>query len=61
MSALRDALAHHLEVRRALGSTLVEPASTLGQFVGFLEREGAAHITTARALLRAMSDPNGEE
>ena len=54
MSALREALARYIEVRRALGSTLVEPASTLAQFVAFLEREGATHITTALALQWAM-------
>ena len=58
MSALRETLAHYIEVRRALGSTLVEPASTLAQFVAFLEREGATHITTALALRWAMA-PQG--
>jgi integrase len=58
VSALREALAHYLEVRRALGSTLVEPGSTLTQFVAFLEREGATHITTALALQWAMT-PQG--
>lgn len=54
MSGLREALAHYIEVRRALGSTLVEPASTLAQFVALLEREGATHITTALALRWAI-------
>lgn len=54
MSALHEALAHYIEIRRALGSRLVEPASTLAQFVAFLEREGATHITTALALRWAM-------
>lgn len=58
MSALRVALTRYIEVRRALGSTLVEPASTLAQFVAFLEREGATHITTALALRWAMT-PQG--
>jgi integrase len=58
VSALRETLAHYIEVRRALGSTLVEPASTLAQFVAFLEREGATHITTALALRWAMA-PQG--
>jgi integrase len=44
----------YLEVRRALGSTLVEPASTLAQFVAFLECEGTTRITTALALQWAM-------
>jgi hypothetical protein len=50
VSALQTALVQYVEVRRALGSTLVEPASTLAQFVAFLEREGATRITTALAL-----------
>ncbi len=58
MSALHAALRQYLEVRRALGSTLVEPASTLARFVTFLEREGATPITTARALQWAMA-PQG--
>ena len=36
----------------------MEPASTLAQFVAFLEREGATHITTALALQWAMA-PQG--
>jgi integrase len=58
VSALRAALVQYVEVRRALGSTLVEPASTLTQFVAFVEREGATHITTALALRWAMA-PQG--
>ncbi len=58
MSALQDALAQYVAVRRALGTTLVEPASTLVQFVAFLEREGASHITTALAVQWAMA-PQG--
>ena len=47
MSALLDALARYLEVRRALGTTLAEPGRTLAQFVTFLEREGSPRISTA--------------
>jgi len=50
MSALHDALAKYVAVRRALGSKLGEPAVTLGHFVEFLEREGKQFITTELAL-----------
>jgi integrase len=54
MTAIRDALAQYVEVRRALGTQLREPALTLGHFVDFLEREGAEFITTKLALSWAM-------
>ena len=57
MSALHEALAQYVAVRRALGTRLAESAVALGQFVTFLEREGAAHITTALALRWAMTPP----
>jgi integrase len=50
MSALREALARYLALRRALGTQLREPAVTLGHFVAFLERAGAEFITTHLAL-----------
>ena len=50
MSALRDALAEYVVVRRALGTKYQEPAATLGHFVDFVEREGAEFITTELAL-----------
>jgi integrase len=58
MSALHDALAQYVTVRRALGTRLAEPAVTLGHFVAFLEREGSPRITTALALQWAMA-PQG--
>lgn len=54
MRRLHDALTQYVEVRRALGTKLAEPASTLSQFVAFLECEGATHITVALALQWAM-------
>ncbi|MGH7340030.1 MAG: tyrosine-type recombinase/integrase, partial [Candidatus Rokuibacteriota bacterium] len=54
MSALHEALAQYVEVRRALGTKLKEAAATLAQFVAFLEREGATHITTGLAVQWAM-------
>jgi integrase len=54
MSAIRDALAQYVAVRRALGTQFREPALTLGHFVDFLEREGAELITTNLALRWAV-------
>ena len=54
MKTLREALVQYLAVRRALSTQLAEPGGTLGQFVIFLEREGASRITTALALRWAM-------
>lgn len=58
MSALHEALAQYVEIRRALGTKLTEPAATLAQFVAFLERERATHITTSLAVQWAMA-PQG--
>ena len=58
MSRLQDALIQYIAVRRAFGTQLAEPARTLAQYVAFLEREGATHITTALALQWAMT-PQG--
>jgi integrase len=54
MNSLRDALAQYVTLRKALGAKLTEPAHTLRQFVAFLERQGAAFITTELALRWAM-------
>jgi len=54
MSALRDALAQYVALRRALGTQLQEPAMTLVHFLEFLEREGAEFITSELALRWAM-------
>ena len=50
MSALRDALVQYVELRRALGTQLQEPAMTLVHFLEFLERDGAEFITSELAL-----------
>jgi hypothetical protein len=55
MSPLHDTLKQYLEIRRALGTKLAEPAKTLTQFVEFLEREESSRITTALALRWAMA------
>jgi len=58
MSAISDALAQYIVVRRALGTEYREPAMTLGHFVEFLEREGAEFITTELALRWACQPEN---
>jgi len=58
VSTLHEALAQYVELRRALGTKLREAAATLAQFVAFLEREGATHVTTALAMQWAMT-PQG--
>jgi hypothetical protein len=50
MTAIRDALARYLTVRRALGTRLQEPATALGYFVDFLELQESKFITTDLAL-----------
>jgi site-specific recombinase XerD len=54
MSDMHDALIRYVTLRRALGTQLREPAQTLGQFVDFLECEGAEFITSELALRWAM-------
>jgi site-specific recombinase XerD len=54
MSAIRDALAQYVALRRALGTKLQEPARTLEQFLDFLEREGSEFITSELALRWAV-------
>jgi site-specific recombinase XerD len=46
MSALHDALTEYLAMRRALGTQLRWPESSLRRFVDFVEAEGAAFVTT---------------
>lgn len=45
MSALHDALASYLALRRGLGAGMVGPTRVLRRFVEFLDREGATVIT----------------
>ena len=58
MNTLRDGLTQYVTVRRALGTKLQEPASTLSQFVDFLESRGTEFITTELALRWAMQPNN---
>jgi len=50
MSALADALADYLAVRRALGFKLRHHGRLLGQFVEYLEGHGRQQVTVADAL-----------
>ena len=58
MTALRRALRQYVALRRALGTKLQEPATTLERFLDFLEREKAEFITSELALRWAMQ-PQG--
>ena len=50
MSALRQALADYLAVRRVLGYKLVQTEKLLAQFLTYVEDRGEDHLTTATAL-----------
>jgi len=54
MSALSIAVQDYLSVRRRLGFKLREEGTLLPDFVSFLERQGASHVTTDLALQWAM-------
>jgi len=50
MSTFHDALSDYLATRRALGTQLKWPESSLRKFVDFIEAEGAEFITTELAM-----------
>ncbi len=54
MSALHDALTEYLATRRALGTQLGWPESSLRRFVDFVEAEGAESVTTGLAVRWAV-------
>ena len=58
MSALHDALTEYLAMRRALGTQLGWPESSLRRFVDFVEAQGAQSVTTELALRWAVQ-PQG--
>lgn len=60
MTALRDALADYLTIRRALGYKLREHEWALASFVSFLEHAGVSTITTELAI-RWACDTRGTE
>lgn len=55
MSALRQALADYLAVRRALGYRLVRAEKLLAQFLTFVEDRGEEHLTNETALAWATA------
>lgn len=54
MSTLHDALSEYLATRRALGTQLKWPESSLRKFVDFVEAEGAEFVTTELATRWAL-------
>ena len=50
----------YLELRRGLGFRLVNYGAWLREFVSFLEKNNASHITTALAVQFALRDPHQE-
>jgi integrase len=60
VSALRGHLEDYLALRRSLGFKLGRPGQMLEGFVGYLEQEGAATVTTGHALAWA-TDPAGAD
>jgi integrase len=59
MTELREALAGYLAVRRSLGYQLARPEKLLGQFLSWLEDQGAVTVTTDHALAWAIL-PGGD-
>jgi hypothetical protein len=58
MSALREALAGYLELRRNLGFTLARDAKLLDQFIAYLEERGSSTVTVTDALVWATLPPD---
>ena len=50
MTALRQALADYLAMRRALGYALARPEKLLGQFLSYLEDHGEMHLRVETAM-----------
>jgi integrase len=59
VSPLRQALSDYLAIRRSLGYKLARPEKLLGQFITYLEDNGAATVTTGHALAWATL-PGGD-
>ena len=60
MSALHDSLAEYLAVRRALGYRLEGTERLLGQFLDYLDANGADRITVERAVAWATLPGRGQ-
>jgi len=61
MTALRQALADYLGLRRSLGYKLRRPEKLLHQFLDFLDAAGARTITTEHALAWARQPASADE
>jgi integrase len=60
MSALRQALADYLSVRRILGYRLVRAEKLLAQFLTFVEQRGEEHLTIEAAIAWATAPANAD-
>src|SRR3972149_1457958 len=60
MTPLLKAVSDYLSLRRRLGYKLIAPGTYLHDFVSFMERQRAPHITTDRALRWAMQPASAQ-
>lgn len=60
MTSLTKALEEYLSLRRGLGFKLKEDGKCLSEFVSFLEKKGASHVTTEIAVCWAVK-PRGAQ
>ena len=60
MNTLREAVQNYLAMRRALGFKLLLAGNALPDFVTFMEKRRAAHITIRHALQWAQQPPNAQ-
>jgi len=60
MTPLLKAVGDYLRLRRRLGYKLIAPGTYLHDFVSFIERQGAPHITTDLALRWAMQPASAQ-
>ena len=60
MSALRQALADYLAVRRILGYRLARAEKLLAQFLTFIEGRGEEHLTIESAIAWATAPENAD-
>jgi integrase len=61
MSALRQALADYLAVRRVLGYKLVRAGKLLAQFLTYVEHRGEDHLTVDTAVAWATLSPEAHQ
>jgi integrase/recombinase XerD len=60
MNALREAVQDYLAMRRALGFRLLLAGNALQDFVTFMEKQRAVHVTQRRALQWAQQPKNAQ-